>query len=83
MFALSTLKAEFVGVYNQAPDGVVSAPGRVNIIGEHTDYNDGFVLPCALNMTTNAVFSLNPGPAFLFAPISRWRRAADVMPDGK
>lgn len=31
---------------------IIQAPGRVNLIGEHTDYNDGFVLPCAINYQT-------------------------------
>ncbi|KAB8164333.1 galactokinase [Streptomyces sp. 3MP-14] len=35
-------------VFGVAPDGAWSAPGRVNLIGEHTDYNEGFVLPLAL-----------------------------------
>ena len=35
--------------YGAAPTVVVRAPGRVNLIGEHTDYNDGFVLPLAIN----------------------------------
>ena len=36
--------------------GVVVAPGRVNLIGEHTDYNDGFVLPIAIERETVAVY---------------------------
>src|SRR5689334_24307885 len=39
---------EFARAYDRMPTGVWSAPGRVNLIGEHTDYNDGFVLPFAL-----------------------------------
>lgn len=38
----------FRQVFNQEPDGVWSAPGRVNLIGEHTDYNAGLCLPIAL-----------------------------------
>lgn len=35
--------------YGQAPEWLAAAPGRVNLIGEHTDYNDGFVLPMAID----------------------------------
>ena len=38
--------------FDAAPSCVVHAPGRVNLIGEHTDYNDGFVLPCAIDYHT-------------------------------
>jgi galactokinase len=38
--------------FGQAPQWTVAAPGRVNIIGEHTDYNDGFVLPMAIERWT-------------------------------
>ncbi len=43
---------DFVGRYGQSPAAVVRAPGRVNIIGEHTDYNDGFVFPMAIDRAT-------------------------------
>jgi galactokinase len=38
----------FTELYGTQPEGVWAAPGRVNLIGEHTDYNDGFVMPFAL-----------------------------------
>ncbi len=41
----------------QAWPEICSAPGRVNLIGEHTDYNDGFVLPCAIGFSTQAAIS--------------------------
>lgn len=38
--------------FGYQPDTLIQAPGRVNLIGEHTDYNDGFVLPCAIDYQT-------------------------------
>lgn len=43
--------------YGEPPQFVVRAPGRVNLIGEHTDYNDGFVLPMAINRAVWIAFS--------------------------
>ncbi|MFC8988252.1 galactokinase [Streptomyces sp. NPDC057115] len=47
----------FTELYGTAPQGVWAAPGRVNLIGEHTDYNDGFVMPFALPHRTTAAVS--------------------------
>ncbi|WP_338495658.1 galactokinase [Streptomyces sp. SJL17-4] len=49
-----SVAADFEALYGAAPDGVWAAPGRVNLIGEYTDFNDGFVLPLALPHTTVA-----------------------------
>ncbi|ENM5739946.1 galactokinase [Vibrio mimicus] len=49
---IHNVKAAFKQVLSYLPTHIVQAPGRVNLIGEHTDYNDGFVLPCAINYQT-------------------------------
>ncbi len=43
------VQTEFIQRFSQPPAAIVRAPGRVNLIGEHTDYNDGFVLPMAID----------------------------------
>lgn len=49
---------KFVEQFNKEPSFVVQAPGRVNLIGEHTDYNDGFVLPMAIDRSV--IIALRP-----------------------
>lgn len=46
---LLELRQSFTAHFGAAPDFVARAPGRINLIGEHTDYNGGFVLPVAIN----------------------------------
>ena len=50
-------RAAHLQVFGTPAEGVWSAPGRVNLIGEHTDYNDGYVLPFAINRRTVATVS--------------------------
>ncbi|WP_182349108.1 galactokinase [Tomitella gaofuii] len=82
--------ALFRRVFGGAPRGVWSAPGRVNLIGEHTDHNGGLCLPIALGHRTYValraraegavrVVSAQPpadGPAILTAPVTPGRAAA-------
>ncbi len=46
---IRNLKQSFASYFNSESEIIVRAPGRVNLIGEHTDYNDGFVLPMAID----------------------------------
>ncbi|MGE5383041.1 MAG: galactokinase [Omnitrophica WOR_2 bacterium] len=48
MIDINALRGQFKKLYGSEPS-IYFAPGSVNIIGEHTDYNGGFVLPCAIN----------------------------------
>ncbi|MDO4626084.1 MAG: galactokinase [Pasteurellaceae bacterium] len=52
MTLIEQTKHLFFEHFQSQPTITVYAPGRVNIIGEHTDYNDGFVMPCAINYGT-------------------------------
>ena len=55
---LQRTQSVFQQVFGYAASLDIQAPGRVNLIGEHTDYNDGFVLPCAIDYQT--VISASP-----------------------
>ena len=51
---------DFATVFGHPPTHEASAPGRLNLIGEHTDYQDGYVLPIALPQRTYVAVSLRP-----------------------
>src|SRR5687768_11863712 len=58
------------------PEVIATAPGRVNLIGEHTDYHEGFVMPCAVPQRTTA--TLRPRPDRQVHATSAQRRG-DVL----
>ncbi len=69
MVDLQQLKEEFFALYGKAGEApaVYFAPGRVNLIGEHTDYNGGYVFPCALNFGTYLLIRKNGKDTLRFA----------------
>ncbi len=60
MIPPSHIRTPFQARFGAAPTVIVRAPGRVNLIGEHTDYNDGFVLPIAIDRAIT--IALRPRP---------------------
>jgi len=62
-------RAGFVERFGSQPEGVWAAPGRVNVIGEHTDYNGGFVLPVAMEHTTRAAVARRDDGRVAFASL--------------
>jgi galactokinase len=56
---IEKLESEFIQKY-ASPPRIFRAPGRVNLIGEHTDYNDGFVMPCAIDFATYVAAAARP-----------------------
>ena len=78
MYDARALAARFEEIYGRPP-AISRAPGRVNLIGEHTDYNQGFVMPAALEFATltAAAPPRRQNPPRLFA---RFRRELRVRP---
>ena len=63
------LKETFAGLYGESEhkSSLYFSPGRVNLIGEHTDYNGGYVFPCALSFGTYLLVRKNGGRLVRFA----------------
>ena len=57
MQILDHITTMFHNTFGGPPEHIVRAPGRVNLLGEHVDYNDGFVLPAAIDRATYIAFS--------------------------
>ena len=58
--SISTIEKKFVDTFGQSPEVIAAAPGRVNLIGEHIDYSDGYVLPFAIADRTYAALRRRP-----------------------
>ncbi len=65
------LKSAFEATYGKAAEAVYFAPGRVNLIGEHTDYNGGAVFPCALSFGTNLLLAKNDKQVMNFKSLNQ------------
>jgi len=65
------LKLAFESAYGKAADAVYFSPGRVNLIGEHTDYNGGSVFPCALSFGTYLLLAKNDKKVMNFKSLNQ------------
>ncbi|MGF7138330.1 galactokinase [Roseimarinus sediminis] len=67
---IETLKEKFIEKYGEGEVAAYFSPGRVNLIGEHTDYNGGFVFPCALSFGTYCLIRKTEQKRFRFASLN-------------
>ena len=63
---MADIKEEFQQRFQKKPDYIFFSPGRVNLIGEHIDYNGGQVMPCAISLGTYLAISKNKDKVFRF-----------------
>ncbi|MGZ3755050.1 MAG: galactokinase [Mucilaginibacter sp.] len=64
------LQEEFYKLYSQEVEKIYFSPGRVNLIGEHIDYNGGLVMPCAIAQGTYLLVKLNNDGVFRFRSLN-------------
>src|SRR5476651_2286425 len=72
----NTLHQEFNKIFNKEADYAYFSPGRVNLIGEHIDYNGGLVMPCAITMGTYMLTAPNNDGVFRFKSVNFEETAA-------
>lgn len=78
---MSNIDRIFADTFGQSPDIVAAAPGRVNLIGEHIDYSDGFVLPFAIADRTYAAMRIRPDRLVRIASAQRRKKIVSVPLD--
>ena len=74
---MSSIDTKFAETFGASPDIVAAAPGRVNLIGEHIDYSDGFVLPFAINDRTYAAVRIRDDRKVRIASMQRRNKVVE------
>ena len=77
---MDPVKQSHVEEYGKAPEIIASAPGRVNLIGEHTDYNDGFVFPMAIDFTVRVAITRRKDSHLRFFSVDYKDRKRATLP---
>jgi galactokinase len=77
---MDAVKQSHVEEYGKAPEIIASAPGRVNLIGEHTDYNDGFVFPMAIDFTARVAVTRRKDSHLRFFSVDYKDRKRATLP---
>ena len=78
---MKNIQEKFIRLFDNKPL-IVEAPGRINLIGEHTDYNDGFVLPAAIDKKATFAIALNNDSLFRFyaSDLDKYFETKEIKP---
>jgi galactokinase len=75
---MSSIQEKFLEIFGEEPDLIAAAPGRVNLIGEHIDYSEGFVLPFAIKDRTTAAIRKRDDSTVRIASAQRRNKVVTV-----